>query len=469
MKKGNYLFSGLILMFTLGGLMAKANPTRLLKSIDYPNYDSVPVPIINSTLSGKVVDEKTEKGLPGAVIKIKGTTHQVISDEAGNFAFKTGQKLPYTLVVSYVGYETLELIAEDAKITIRLKNKFVEQDEIVVVGYGVQSRKSLVGSITKINANEAKQIPVASVDAQLQGRAAGVQINGFSGTPGESIKALIRGTTSVNASNEPLYVIDGIFVNNNSLASINLGSKRTSPLADLNPSDIESIEVLKDASAIAIYGSRGSNGVILITTKRGQYNSGKPKINIDVSTGWQKADESRLWELTTGPEHATIVNEQWINSGIDNPSLNQNFTNRPFRPKNEIINDVSGRGNPEEQETIDRLGRVLRTGRIQNFDLAVTGGSDKVKYNFGAGYANQEGILKPARFERRSARLNFDAKLSPKVSFSSSNSVGRSFRQQVRGGAGQEAGHLLAALHHPTYMPLWVYLFVLLYMRILIC
>ncbi|MCW3093423.1 MAG: SusC/RagA family TonB-linked outer membrane protein [Ferruginibacter sp.] len=411
----------------------------------------------NVFLAGKVIDEKLKTALEGATIHIKGTTHEVISDKKGEFKFITGQRVPVVYIVSYVGYTTREIPVDNYNhVEIRLTESDAKlNDDVVLVGYATQNRKSVVGAITKIKAQETKHIPVASFDAQLQGKAAGVQINTFSGTPGESVKVQVRGTASINASNDPLYVIDGVFVNNNSLATIDLGSKKTSPLADINPADIESIEVLKDASAIAIYGSRGANGVVLVTTKRGEYNSPKTKYTLDVSNGWQKADAGRLWKLTTGPEHATIVNEQWINSGIDRPSLNQTYANRPFRPVSEVINGVPGRGNPEDQQTYDRLSRVFRTAKIKNYDFDVLGGSEKIRYNVGVGYTNQEGILKPARFERSSAKFNFDAKLSRKITFSSSNGVYRSFRQQVRGGAGQQAGHLLAALHHPTYLPIF--------------
>jgi len=411
-------------------------------------------PLINSTLKGKVVDAVTKGPLPGALVQIEGVTNQTQTNNNGEFTLITGQKFPYNIIVSYIGYEKSVIRVDGSPITVALKEAVNQLNDLVIVGYGTQTRKSLVGSVAKIEAKETINIPVSSFDAQLQGKAAGVQINTFSGTPGEGVKVQIRGTASINASNDPLYVVDGVFVNNNSLSTLDLGGKRTSPLADINPSDIESIEVLKDASAIAIYGSRGANGVILITTKRGGYNS-QTKYALEVSQGWQKADPDRIWKLTTGPEHALLVNEQWINSGIDNPSLNQNYANRPFRPVSEVINGVPGRGNPEDQQTYDRLSRVLRTAHVQNYDFNIQGGSEKIRYNIGAGYTDQQGILKPADFQRGSFKLNLDSKLSDKFTLSSSNGIYRSFRQQVRGGAGQQAGHLLAALHHPTYLPLY--------------
>ncbi len=411
---------------------------------------------INLTLDGKVTDAKDKSPLGGATVHIKGTTHEVVTDGKGKFSFRTGQLVPVVLTISFVGYETKEVeVTQAGFVDVQLTETSSQLNDVVIVGYATQSRKSLVGSIFKIKTSETKQIPVASFDAQLQGKAPGVQINTYSGTPGEGVKVQVRGTASINASNDPLYVIDGVLINNNSLATIELGGKKTSPLADINPSDIESMEVLKDASAIAIYGSRGSNGVILVTTKRGSYNTAKTKVRLDVTEGRQKADPGRMWELTTGPEHASMVNEQWINSGKDNPALNQTIANRPFRPAGEVVNGVAGRGNPEDQQTYDRLNRVFRTAKLRSYDLNVVGGSSKVRYNIGAGYTSQEGILKPAKFERSSAKFNFDARLTDKITFSSSNGVYRSFRQQVRGGAGQQAGHLLAALHHPTYLPLY--------------
>ncbi len=399
---------------------------------------------INSNLSGTIVDESSREPIIGASIKIKGTTHGVLSDSEGRFYFKTGQKLPYTLIISSVGYDTKEVVAKTNNIDIQLRANNKELSEIVVVGYGTQERKNLIGSITKVNPSEVSSIPVGSIDAQLQGKVAGVQISSATGVPGEAVNVRVRGATSINADNDPLYVIDGVFINSNSLQTIGTGGKATSPIADLNPADIQSIEVLKDAEATALYGSRGANGVILISTKRGNFEQA-PKVNINASFGQAKA--AKLWELTTGPEHAQLVNEWWINTGKDTPSLNRTVANRPFRPVSE-----GGRGLPEEQKTYDRLSEAFRTATLQSYDVSLTGGTKTTKYYIGGGFNSQEAILKPITFNRASFKVNLDQKINDKVQIGVSNSFTRTYRNQARAGDGPQGGLLQAALHTPTYL-----------------
>ncbi|HEX2535474.1 MAG TPA: TonB-dependent receptor, partial [Chitinophagaceae bacterium] len=316
--------------------------------------------------------------------------------------------------------------------------------DVVVVGYGTQQRKNLIGSVSKVNPAETKNIPAGSFDAQLQGKVPGVQISSNTGVPGEAVNIRVRGATSINADNDPLYVVDGVFINNNTLQTIGTGGKATSPISDINPADIESIEVLKDAEATALYGSRGANGVILITTKRGNFNQ-RPSIQFNAAHGRAKA--VKLWELTTGPEHATLVNEWWIHTGQDNPSLNRTFANRPFRPVSE-----GGRGLPEEQQTYDRLGLVFRTAQLQNYDIAVAGGTRTTKYYIAGGYNKQEAILRPIDFNRASFKVNLDQKLNDKVQIGVSNAFSRTYRNQARAGDGPAGGLLQAALHTPTYL-----------------
>ncbi|HMF70628.1 MAG TPA: SusC/RagA family TonB-linked outer membrane protein, partial [Flavitalea sp.] len=397
----------------------------------------------NIVFSGKVIEEKTNAILSGATVHIEGTTHEVLTDKKGGFSFLTGQRFPIILKVSFVGYQTKTFTVNSSDpVTIELTESISQLNDVVVVGYGTQSRKNLIGSVTKVNPAETKNIAAGSFDAQLQGKVPGVQISSNTGIPGEAVNIRVRGATSINADNDPLYVIDGVFINNNSLQTISTGGKATSPIADINPSDIESIEVLKDAEATALYGSRGANGVVIVTTKRGNFNQ-KPRVILNELQGAAKAPE--LWDLATGQQHAELTNEWWINTGKDNPSLNRTEANRPFRPVSE-----GGRGLPEQQQTYDRLGELFRTGRLQNYDLSLAGGTETTKYYISGNYSKQEAIIKPIYFERAGFKVNLDQKINDRIQVGTSNTITRTYRNQARAGDGPQGGLLQAALHTPT-------------------
>lgn len=400
-------------------------------------------PLIQSKLEGTVVDQIKNEPVIGASVNIKGTTHGVQTDLDGKFYFETGQKFPYTLVVSYIGYQTKEIVVNGSPVIVKLTENIQELDELIVVGYGTQKRQNLVGSVSKVNPSEIKVIPDVSFDAKLQGKAAGVQINSNTGVPGSDVFIRVRGATSINAGNDPLYVIDGVFINNNSLQSI-AQDRATSPLSDINPSDIESIEILKDASAIAIYGSRGANGVIIVTTKRGNYNQNtKVELNLSGGIGWAPAD--RVWKTTTGPEHALLINE--YNKNMGNPL--------PFRPASEVINGVAGRGLPENQPTYDRMSILNRTAELRNVDLSVQGGSNTTRYYLGAGYTYQESVWKPMSFDRGSFKFNLDHKINNSIAIGTSNTLSKSYRNQARPANGGNGTLLQASLNIPTYLPIF--------------
>jgi len=387
-------------------------------------------------IKGKVTDQNGEE-IPGVNILIKGIQKGTSSDHNGDFTLDLASKNE-TLQFSFIGYKTEEVrIGNQTQVSVSLTPDLQQLNEVVIVGYGQQERKNLIGSVTKVNPAETKHIPAGSFDAQLAGKVAGVQITSNTGVPGEAVNIRLRGATSINASNNPLYVLDGVFINGESPQTINTGGKATSPIADINPSDIESIEVLKDAEATALYGSRGANGVIIITTKRGKYNQ-KSKINFSASTGWAKA--SKLWDLTTGPEHATLVNELWNNQG-------KPFETRPFRSVTE-----GGRGLPEEQQTYDRLNQIFKTARLSAYDLSIAGGTENTRYYIGTGYNSQESILQPITFDRFSFKLNLDQKISEKIQIGVGNNIARTKRNQARAGDGPAGGLLQAALHTPTYL-----------------
>lgn len=400
-------------------------------------------PLINSKLAGSVVDVKTKEPLPGATVAIQGTTHTVTTDGNGHFNFVTGQKFPYTLIVSYIGYKTQTLVANGETLVIGLEASASQLNDVVVVGYGNQQRRDVVSAVTKIDPSTTKSIPEGSFDAQLQGKASGVQINSNIGVPGSDLYIRVRGATSINASNSPLYVIDGVFVNNKSLQGI-FQDRATSPLADINPADIQSIEILKDASAIAIYGSRGANGVIIVTTKKGNYGQ-KTKIEFNASEGFANAPGDRVWKTTTGPEHALLVNEYSRNM----------VKPEPFRPKDVIVNGVAGRGLPDEQPTYDRMSYLNRTASLRDYNLAVSGGSERTRFYLGGGYTKQESIWKPMSFERQSLKLNLDHKISERVTVGTSNTLSRSYRDQARPANGGNGTLLQASLNIPTYLPIF--------------
>ncbi len=400
-------------------------------------------PLVNATLQGQIIDAETKDPIAGAIIRLEGVTHSAQTDAEGNFYFVTGQKLPMTLIISYLGYKKQTVVATTPQIVIPLVPDRKLLNDIVVVGYATQQRRDLIGSVSKINPADVKNIPEASFDAQLQGKSSGVQINSNTGVPGSDVFIRVRGATSINATNDPLYVIDGVFVNNTSLQ--NLGQDRqTSPLSDINPADIESIEILKDATAIGIYGSRGANGVVIVTTKRGNYGQ-KSKIDFNASEGIGWAPSDRIWKTTTGVEHATLINEYFINSAKA----------EPFRDRSIVIDGVAGRGLPSEQPTYDRMQYLNRTAALRNYDLSIRGGSERTKYYLGAGFVDQESIWKPMSFERASFKVNLDQKINKKITIGTSNSLSKSFRNQARPANGGNGTLLQASLNIPTYLPIF--------------
>lgn len=361
-------------------------------------------PTINTIFSGKVVDGKTGLPLEGAVIQIKGTTHEVLADNAGKFNFKTAQVLPYILIVSHVGYVTAEITAKENSIQISLKESPKELDDVVVTGYGTQKRKDVTGAVSSIQTSFLKQAPVSSFDNALQGKAAGVQVIQTSGQPGAAISIRIRGGNSINGGNEPLYVIDGfpVYNDNTDANSGAINGASINALASLNPSDIESIDILKDASATSIYGSRGANGVVLITTKRGK--AGQNVITYDTYFGYQEV--SRTIPLLTAQQFAQLKNDA-VTTSNDVVKAAGSGTIRPL---------------PFTQSQIDSLGNVnhnwqgaaFRRAPIQNHQLTFSGGDEKTRYAISANYFRQVGIIINSDFERYSARLNFERKFNNK-------------------------------------------------------
>jgi TonB-linked SusC/RagA family outer membrane protein len=413
-------------------------------------------PLINSTLDGVVLDSLTRQPIAGAAIHIKGTTHAVATNERGRFNFVTGQKFPYTLIITYIGYQTKQVIADGSPVTITLKETVNQLTDVVVVGYGTQSRKSLTGAVSTIKVDDVRDKPQATFEQQLQGQAAGLQVSASTGVPGDGMFIRIRGTTSINAGNDPLYVVDGVYINSGSLQTLTTAGQSSNPLSDINPDDIESISVLKDADATAIYGARAANGVVLITTKRGKHNTA-PKVNLNTYFG--AAWAPKLWDLVTGPQQAEIINEMYKNSEADaiaagNTAAIAQYKYLPFRaPTDNPTASPAPRGLPQNQQTYDRLHDAFRTGFLQNYDASVSGGNDNTTYYIGGGINKQQADLKTNDFRRSSFKINIDQKINNIFTIGTSNILTQTYRTNARVGDGPQGGVLQAALHTPTYLP----------------
>lgn len=386
---GNLVLTGLSLLLLLPALLLAQGTT----------------PLINSHLSGIVVDAKTREPLPGAAVNIKGTTHGVATDAEGRFAFVTGQKFPYTLIVSYIGYKKAEIIANTGNITIALESAQAQLNDVVVVGYGVQKKSDLTGAISSVGNAQLKQ-PVSSIDQALKGAVSGVQVTQTSGQPGGGVSIRIRGGSSIQGGNEPLYVIDGFPVYNSSISAGVISGVPANPLASINPSDIESIDILKDASATAIYGSRGANGVVIITTKKGKAD----RNNIVYEGSYASQTLRKKVDVLNAHDFAILRNDALYDTD-------------PSKGKYQYLS----------QEQIDKLGAgtdwqdaAFRTAGSQNHQLSISGGNAKTRYLLSGNYFKQDGIIRHTDFDRISLRANVDAnpldRLKVSASFTASKS-----------------------------------------------
>lgn len=345
------------------------------------------------SVSGNVTDEKGER-LPGVSVVKKGLSQGVMTDINGNYTI--GDVSDQTILVySYVGMLSKEaLVGNRTKIDIELIAEDMALDEVVVVGYGTARRSDITSSITSIKSKELKDMPAAGVDQLLQGKAAGVTVTSNGGQPGGGVSVKVRGVTSIN-SNDPLFVIDGVpFINGNTSSNEGFdglggsdGQTGNSVMAMLNPNDIESIDVLKDASAQAIYGSQAANGVIMITTKKGKIGEGK--INYDTYFGFSEV--TRRLDLMTLPQFAQYQNEVLPILGI--------------QPSEEFADpSLLGKGTDWQEAMFQR-------GSVQNHQLSFSGGREKTNYYISVNYFNNKGILIGSDFERYTTRLSFDTQL----------------------------------------------------------
>ncbi|MDX1478630.1 MAG: SusC/RagA family TonB-linked outer membrane protein, partial [Saprospiraceae bacterium] len=382
------------------------------------------------TVSGTVLDDQGEP-LIGANVLIKGAAEGTVTDFDGKFSLQiSGDEA--TLIFSYTGFNPKEIVVNRSTttLTVTLSTSATTLEEVVVVGYGTQRKEALTGSVTSLSSEDIEQVPFASAEQALQGGVAGLQANMGNGQPGSQVEVRIRGQGSISASSDPLYVVDGIPIFNPGDALTNQ-SETANTLANLNPNDIETLTVLKDASATAIYGARAANGVVLITTKSGR--SGKPKVNLNVQYGlndWAIADDNQFRGLTA-LEYADLYIEGELNRGRSLEDAIDRFNGQypdPITglPAVDIIADGSGGYSFGEVRVDTRwVEEITRTGNNQSYNLSVSGGNESVNYYASGGYFDQESPIIGTGFDRYSTRINVGAQANDWLHISNNISIAR--------------------------------------------
>lgn len=368
-----------------------------------------------STVKGTITDESGEP-LPGATVLEKGTINGTATDLDGNYVLSISSTNAI-LEVSYTGFEKKDIAVNGrGTVDISLASAAIGISEVVVVGYGESRKEGLTGSVQSLSSDKLEQVPLASIEQTLQGNVAGLQSVTGNGQPGANVQIRIRGQGSISASSEPLYVIDGIPVTAGDLTRTNTTANT---MASINPNDIESITVLKDASSTAIYGSRGANGVILITTKSGK--EGKPKVALRTQYGFNDwaVSESRMLQPLSSTEYTEMFIEGWVNRGETVERAIERF-------EGYYGDAVTFGANGEIQQVnveTNWVEGISRVGQNQSYDLSVQGGTDKVKYYASAGYFSQESPIIYSGLDRYNSRLNITAEILPGVTISNNLSV----------------------------------------------
>ena len=355
----------------------------------------------NKTVSGTITSEVDGSPLPGVNVIVKGTNTGTVTDFNGEYSVNAATDA--TLVISFIGYQTTEVpVNNRSVIDIVLEEDVQQLDEIVVTGYGTQTKRDVTGSIATVKGEELAEVPVGSFDQALQGRAAGVQVNRASGVPGAGVRIQVRGTSSISAGTNPLIVIDGLPITDNTRSGVN-------PLAYINPNDIESIEVLKDAQAAAIYGSRGANGVVLVTTKDGKGDG-------EFTVSYQKGVTSpvNMVDFMGAQDWLDVTDESYTNAGFDgqwDPVEQQVLlsdsaispTNINYLNRDRINQYVS-----ENPQGTDYLAPFWSNGSLDEVSVSFSQGFENGSVYASGQYRNEQGLVEGLDFKRYQARLNAD-------------------------------------------------------------
>src|SRR5688572_29379879 len=355
----------------------------------------------DGNVTGKVTGRDGE-ALPGVNVVLKGTTVGSITDADGKYQIAATAG---TLVFSFIGYTAQEAPIEGRSvIDIVMAEDVKTLEQVVVVGYGTQRRKDLTTSVVTVSQEDFKDRPIVSATEGLQGKAAGVQVIQPSGKPGGDISVRVRGSTSVQAGNEPLYVIDGV---------------PTTDIRGLNANDIETMSVLKDASSASIYGARAANGVVLITTKRGK--SDAPVLQFNAYTGFS----------TIGKKIDVLNTEQYA----------------------DLMETILGPGSVTSTNYTDWQEEVFGTGTNQNYQLSYAGGNEKSQYYVSGGYLNNKGIVRPASYDRYTLRLNLDNQLNEWLKIGTNiNFINSKYNNTQDNASSGRGGVIMSALNTPPFL-----------------
>jgi TonB-dependent starch-binding outer membrane protein SusC len=345
------------------------------------------------TVTGTITDELTKEPLIQATVVIKGTTQGTVTDENGKFKLE-GVPNNAILVVSYAGSATQEVnsgVLTDINVVLKPENGV---EEVIIKGYAIEDRRSSVGSIAGVKGSTIENLPMQSFDRAMQGRIAGVQVAATSGQPGGALSVRIRGIGSITGGLQPLYIIDGVQVRPGG-SSASTVAPSSNALASINPNDVESIEVLKDAASSAIYGAQAANGVVIITTKRGK--KGKSQIDFSVQEGI--VQPWNLYKPMNTQQLAQIKYASYSNAGL---------------PVSEVVSRYGDPNNPN-LPSYDWMGAIFRTGRQRSYDISITGGDDKTTFYLSGAYTKQEGQIQRNEWSRASFKMNVSHKATDKL------------------------------------------------------
>jgi TonB-linked SusC/RagA family outer membrane protein len=373
-------------------------------------------------LKGKVVDDSTGQGLPNVSVAVVGSNRGTNTDGNGIFSLRVPSAAAKTqLRISSVGYTTFTITVTDGiNGDIRLKKEDKTLEDVVVIGYGTQKQRNLTGSVSTFDTKSIQEKPIARIDQAMIGQMAGVQVKQQTGLPGQGFSIVVRGVGSISGGTEPLYVVDGFPLDVVSQSSS--GGFTANPLNNLNANDIESIQVLKDAAAAAIYGSRAANGVVLITTKRGQV--GKTKINVNAYTGTSKV--AKKMDVLSAQEwiaqSTELANYKWVASGAGRTADQTNDQRRtilglaPGAYNVTYMNDDrwAQPGHPGLR-FVDWQDEVFRNAPFQNYEVSASGGTESVRYFFSGNYLNQDGVLLNSGYKNYSARANVEVNANKRL------------------------------------------------------